>query len=420
MRKPMNTFVLLLSVITLILACVEVPVNPLKYDVRDFPKPPSNVKLAIGDGEISLLWQHPNQKSIRNYQIQRRDSLRSNFELVGVSEELSFTDRPLQNGRVYFYKISCVDTNGLQGSATEILSGIPAVFGVLINNGQASTNSRSVSLTFAAPKFTSLVMVSNDSSFENGQWGNFTTPRSWVLSQEDGLKTVYVKFRNNQDVESNMSFLDNIILDTQARISQFVHDGTSRIFSPGDILHLRLQANETGGVAQVDINNVEKGILLYDDGTRGDVVEQDGIYEVDYSIPTGPQDEGALVIGRFTDKAGNVASSLNSSSGRIIIRRPPTPVNLIAVAPPINSSRKLTLTWSINTDSDFANYRIFRSQTPGITERSPLLKIIQNPSVLSLTDSLLAPNTTYYYRVYVYDQTGLFFGSNERSGATNP
>jgi len=180
-----------------------------------------------------------------------------------------------------------------------------------------------------------------------------------------------------------------------------------------------LFAGEPGGRAFADINNIQLGNELFDDGTRGDRQAADGIYETDYFVPNGPEAEETLVTGRFTDRAGNVARNFAAAS-RVTIRKPPKPVNLIAVEPVANSSRKLNLFWSINSDPDFAHYRIFRATTPGVSAESPLVTILQNRNTLNHTDSTLARNTTYYYRVYVYDITGLFFGSNEKSGTTNP
>ena len=141
--------------------------------------------------------------------------------------------------------------------------------------------------------------------------------------------------------------------------------------------------------------------------------------ELNPTGPTGPEAEETLVFGRFTDRAGNRSVNLAAPS-RITIRNPPKPVNLIAVEPVAASSRSLNLFWSINSDPDFANYRIFRARTPGVSPESGLVTIFQNRNTTSFTDSTLSRNTTYYYRVYVYDVTGLFFGSNERSGTTNP
>lgn len=419
--NPFRAYCAFLCLCVLIaLSCSGGPANPVQFKPEDFPAPPINIKLAVGDREIALTWGHSDPSRVKSFQVFRQDSVAQAFQAVGTTSEFSFVDSNLQNGRTYGYAIAAVGENGLVGKKSPAIIGVPAIFGILINSGQAFTNTLSVTLTFAAPSTTTLTKISNDSTFSNAQWENFATPRNWTLSPGDGVKRVFVKFRNARDVETVQPFIDSIVLDTEATIRRFTHDAQGRILTPADTIHLALDAGETGGRAFADINNVQFGIPLFDDGSNGDSVARDGIYELDYIIPTGPQVENTLVIGKFADRAGNVATNLVSSSGRVTVRRLPTPVDLIAVEPVIGSSRALTLFWSINSDNDFANYRIFRSLTPGINTESPLVTIIQSRNTLTHKDSTLAPNTTYYYRVFVYDATGLFFGSNERSGKTNP
>lgn len=401
-------------------SCLEKPTNPFNTEIADFPTPPNNIRVSVGDRVVTMTWLHPDVGTVMEFKIYRQDSTNLTFRNIGSTEGLSYSDRNLNNNQEYRYQISAVGVDGLEGKPSEVVSAVPAIFGVLINSGQEFTNSRNVSLSLTAPAITTLVRVSNDSLFSNSQFQTFSRLMNWTLSRIDGPKAVFVKFRDAQDRETDEPYSDAIILDTRATIRQVLHDGVTRILTPADTIHFMIIADEPGGNALVNVNGVQSGINLFDNGTNGDLVPDDGTYEVDYVIPTGPEVESTLVVGQFVDRVGNVAPNLVSSSGRITIRRPPTPVKLIAVEPLIGSSRALNLFWSVNSDADFANYRIFRSLTPGVDTEEPLVTILQNQATIAYRDSTLAANTTYHYRIYVYDVTGLFFGSNELGGTTNP
>jgi len=77
---------------------------------------------------------------------------------------------------------------------------------------------------------------------------------------------------------------------------------------------------------------------------------------------------------------------------------------------------RLTLTWSINPDSDFDEYRIYRATSPGVTEGSLLVTTITDRELTYFDDTGLdTAGNVYYYRIYVYDLSGKFSRSNEMS-----
>ncbi len=88
---------------------------------------------------------------------------------------------------------------------------------IVINDGLDTATSTDVSLKLNATSSISgisnvtQIMVSNDSTFLNAVWENYTTIKSWSLTVGAGLKIVYVKFRNASGNESN-PFSDDITL----------------------------------------------------------------------------------------------------------------------------------------------------------------------------------------------------------------
>lgn len=79
----------------------------------------------------------------------------------------------------------------------------------------------------------------------------------------------------------------------------------------------------------------------------------------------------------------------------------------------------VSLSWSQNTESDFASYKIYRATQAGVTTQSTLIATITQASETSYNDATapatVPPGTTYYYRVFVFDAAGQSTGSNEAS-----
>ena len=67
---------------------------------------------------------------------------------------------------------------------------------------------------------------------------------------------------------------------------------------------------------------------------------------------------------------------------------------------------------------DFAQYRVYRSQSPGVDSTDFLAAAILSADENFVSDTALTENTMYYYKVYVVDITDLWSGSNEVSATT--
>lgn len=406
---------LLLIVAAILMGCGNRPVDPTSIDLTDFPSPPEEITAFVGNGVVVLNWSYPDLSVVQNFRIFRGDSQAASFRDIGLVQDLSFVDSNLPNGVELLYKISVIGNNGLEGRQSKTISATPAVYSVSINTGILVSNSRAVTLTFEGPPNTTLVKVSNeDSLFTNSQWQPFSPSLAWQLSGGDGLKTVFVKFRDVNGRETFELIFDSIVIDTRAAISEVTEDSGGRVLSSGDVVHFRIVTGETDGFATIDFPQVQSGIPLFDDGTAGDLLAGDGTYEVDYQVPGGAEVEDGLIVGNFTDAAGNIATPVSAT--RVTVRKPPKPVELIQVAANPGAITGLNLFWSRNFDTDFANYRIYRSLTASVGLDSELITIIQDQNTITYVDTSIVLDTTYYYRVYVFDNTGLFSGSNNQSG----
>jgi hypothetical protein len=85
-----------------------------------------------------------------------------------------------------------------------------------INSGSSSTTTTSVTLSISSTDTTSGIyqmMLCNNSSFSGCSWESYSTSKSWTLTSGDGVKTVYVKFKDNAGLISN-TYNDTILLST--------------------------------------------------------------------------------------------------------------------------------------------------------------------------------------------------------------
>lgn len=82
------------------------------------------------------------------------------------------------------------------------------------------------------------------------------------------------------------------------------------------------------------------------------------------------------------------------------------------------TTNSISIGWTKNTDTQFQSYKIYRSLTPGVTENSTLLTTITSATNNTYADNNLQGNTIYYYRVFVYSNSGVGSGSNEVTATT--
>lgn len=95
---------------------------------------------------------------------------------------------------------------------------------------------------------------------------------------------------------------------------------------------------------------------------------------------------------------------------------PPEAVTLIGAEEVTSSSLKLN--WTENSDSDFSYYRIYRSSDYSVSENSTLVTTIYSRSQTNYTVTGISANTTYYFKIYVYNDDELSTGSNTISVTT--
>lgn len=389
---------------------------PSSFNIEDLPaapKAPTDVRITVGDNVLGLTWTMSDASGITKYFVYRSIFGPDSIELYDSATVMSYTDEGVQNGVRYYYEISALNSNDIEGNRSAVTSAVPGIFSISINNNAEYTNNRAVIINPIAPDLISHVIFSNSGDFTDSKWVNFAASISWELTEGDGQKTVYAMFKDSRGNQTAEAYIDNIELDTKAQIDSFYIIGSIADFSSGDVMRLVMTAGETGGTATAEIQGVGT-LTLYDNGSNGDAVANNGIYQFDYVVPPNTEVLDGTVKGNFTDRAGNQAPVYNLAY-LVTISNPPPPPQLSAAGA---KEDQIDLAWISASIPDFNQYRLYRANNANVSESSELITIISSSGVKSYTDEDLEPSTTYYYKLYVYDNSGLSAGSNVVSKST--
>lgn len=89
---------------------------------------------------------------------------------------------------------------------------------IAINSGATMTNLRQVTLSLSATNNPYQMIISENSDFAGSSWETYTTAKTYTLSEGDGTKNLYIKFRDLAENESEMAN-DSIVLDSTSPIT---------------------------------------------------------------------------------------------------------------------------------------------------------------------------------------------------------
>jgi hypothetical protein len=383
------------------------------------PPVPVQLELAVGNRQITLSWGLPDSSfadEVRQYRIYRREASSDAVILADSSATSPKTIHGFNNGELTFLSISAVLDNGIEGRRSPEAAGAAALFGVVVDGGNAVTRSRGVALGLSAPAGTGAVRIASTADFTDAVTKDFQPVVAWSLPDGDGEKTVYVRF---VDAQGNMSedLRDGIRLDTRAEIASVDFDGSTER-QPGDLIRFTLDAREAGGTAEVELGRGGPRRGLRDDGVTPDGTAADGVYTLEYEAEAAVPLLEAEVIGHFLDEAGNQAAERVTPRRLSILEAPPA---LVLEAAESAAPDEITLTWShVPQGAAFGSYRLYRGDQPGVAD-SPareLVAQIADPGQIEHTDSGLSPGRTYYYVVALVDPLGFSTFSNELSTST--
>jgi hypothetical protein len=208
-----------------------------------------------------------------------------------------------------------------------------------INDGEGITNDYEGKVTLKLfAKDAVQMQVSNNGSFIGARWQPFVPRIVWKLPNEEGIKTVYVKFR---DRENNLlaSIESSIELDRQAPTNLgLTIDGGKKITNIKDrIVPIGINAE---GAVQMQISSRKDFVgALWIPFTTQKTWQLPGLDGLKY------------VYARFIDNAGNISEVIESSI--LLDRLPPLqPKVLINNADMFCNSTEVTLSLSVKDASE--------------------------------------------------------------------
>jgi len=410
-RTRFGVFALSALSLTLLFSCSRTVERPTKTEMPiDTPSTPSSIRIEVGDQSVRLSWA-PAEGAVK-YRLYRADTTALSFRTYDSTTQLTFTDQGVANTVAYFYRIAAVGVDGVEGARSPAVSARPGIFAVAINDDKTYTKSLGVTLSLSAPFVSGSVRISNSVNLEDRPWQNFSGAKSWELEPGDGIKTVYVQFRDAAGAVSLDAATDEIILDTRAAIDSVVENSLGRALGAGDTVLFTVATGESNGTAFVDVGGIS--LECVDDGTRGDGISGDGRYHRSWVVPASADFEASAVIGRFTDRAGNPAEQ-RSAPTLLTVRRTPDPVTAFAFT---EADTRIAVSWTQSSAEDFAFYRVFRAKTSTVTAESTMVFSTPAKTSTSYADTGLDYSTAYHYAVWVYDRTGLSAPSSTVSAQT--
>jgi hypothetical protein len=291
---------------------------------------------------------------------------------------------------------------------TIILDTAPPTGSISISGGAASVNTTSVILNLSASDAGSGVgqmrLSSDGSSWDS--WESFATSKSWTLQTGEGVKTVYVQYKDNLGNLSSI-YSDDVILDTSSPTGSILINGGAT-YATSAAANLSLSASDAvSGVSQMRFSN---------DGSSWSNWES-YVPSKTWSLSSG--DGSKIVHVQYSDLAGNL-SAYNDS---IILDT--TPPSTSAASPAFSALTSFMVTWSgSDITSGIASFDVqFKVGSSGawITWFSGKTAIseIFGPTIPGSSTPVQA-GETYYFRVRARDYAGNLesYPANEDSKTT--
>ena len=405
MRKIILSILLLL--IMIITGCDRYidSKNPVRSLPRGVPVP-TNLQVQVNDESVTLSWNISDSSQIAKYRVYVSENDSLNEHLYDSTTTSSITVTGLQVNHIYNFRIAAVLKSGLEGDKSSPISAYMSLLSMSINNNNKYTNSQDVSIGINTSNQATEVIFSEDSTFSDAVYESFSAHRNFKLSAGDGIKTVYARLQFADGSQSGDLLSDDIILDTKAHIDSVFYTPAGIVFNPGDTIIFSVDAKETEGQASVSFTGVSS-VELFDDGTNGDILSNDGIYSGRYIVPLEANLNDGLVTGNFTDAAGNRASSVVSQK-ILNINTPPDTVKLIGYVNITGDS--VNFHWTESNDNDFESYRIYENNNSTVDTSGTLIQYITSQATNIF--SIEIPTSATYFRVFVFDRHGAFTGSN--------
>lgn len=88
----------------------------------------------------------------------------------------------------------------------------------------------------------------------------------------------------------------------------------------------------------------------------------------------------------------------------------------VSLGVPQSHFDSVELSWTASGDPSFVAYRLYRSDSPGVTEGSTLVATVSDAATTAIVDTPPVQGQLYYYRLFADFQGGFTIASEEREG----
>jgi hypothetical protein len=384
------------------------------------PYAPSNlVATAESTSQISLVWQD-NADDETGFKIERKTGATGTFvEITSVGQNVTgYSDSGLTADTTYYYRVYAYhefgnsDYSNEAFATTTVLDTAAPTGTIKINNGAQFTNTNAVTLNLSATDTGSGMGPGAQMQFsnDNSTWSTpeaYATTKSWTLTSGNGIKTVYVKFK---DVAGNWSgaYSDTIILDTTLPTGTISINNGAQYTNTASVT-LNLSASDTGSGmgpgAQMQFSN------------NNSTWSAPEAYATTKSWTLTSGNGIKTVYVKFKDAAGNWSGAYSDTI--ILDATKPTITNISDAPDPFLAKKgqvsKISYTLSDNLSTKLnVSVEIYNSKGTLVRTIGPYT---QNSGANSVTwdgknsSGGFVPNGTYKYRIRAQDLAGNYTDS---------
>lgn len=250
-----------------------------------------------------------------------------------------------------------------------------------INNDAQYTNNADVNLEIGAQGAAEMQVISG--TFDSG-WIAFAADYALTLGSGDGDNTVTVNLRDS-NAQPLSAVSDSIVLDTRIDLSEFTLTGAT---TKGDTLHIKANLAETDADVNVSVSGLVNSLKLFDNGTNGDAVAGDGVYERDLTIDTSHEFDTAAEI-TITDRAGNTL--MENSAANLVLSTAPG-ISSVSVSSNVAAGE---MTISFSTDEPTTTQINYGTDRAALSTNLPISALATQNHQVTLT-GLPAGELTYF------------------------
>lgn len=376
--------------------------------------PPSRFKVKAGDGEVHLFWDPYEKSELRGYYVYRRSSslIVNPFEKITEIpiQDTHYVDENLVNGIAYFYKVSCVGIDGIEGISTQEEGATPVA---IIPEEPSSVRAQFIQEANGVNKvFLTWEEVEEDNIIGYRIYRRLLNETEFTLLTNNELirETQYT----DNSIQPDRGYLYSVVavngngMESQypkevqcftsaLYIASFTQDTEGKAKRAGDKICFCLRG-EPGLSASYKIEDLTSVLPLEETG--------EGIYTACLDIIEEMSIEEGVAIGFLEDSKGNKTSK-QAGESIVIDNQPP---DIIKDANVKWDAGTVKITWE-PPKGEFTGFEIFRHEeghletTKAANSEVLPVEIVSGDKTLCY-DASIKPDRSYCYTIFTLDRAG--------------